>query len=36
MNKPVRHKNHILETESNKFFENCLSNEWYAEKPSHD
>jgi len=36
MNKPIRHKNHILETESNKFFENCLSNEWYAEKPSYD
>lgn len=36
MNNPIRHKNHILETESNKFFENCLSNEWYAEKPGYD
>ena len=36
MNNPIRHKTHILETESNKFFENSLSNEWYAEKPNYD
>ncbi|MCT4320154.1 tetratricopeptide repeat protein [Elizabethkingia anophelis] len=36
MKKPNRHKNHILETESNKFFNNCLSNEWFADKPEHD
>ncbi|WP_089874391.1 DUF4365 domain-containing protein [Epilithonimonas hungarica] len=36
MNKPNRHKNHILETESNKFYSNCLPNEWFADKPDHD
>lgn len=36
MNKPNRHKNHILETESNKFYNNYLPNEWFADKPDHD
>lgn len=36
MSKPNRHKNHILETESNKFYNNYLPNEWFADKPDHD
>lgn len=36
MSKPQRHRNHVLETASNKFFNNCLPNEWFADKPEHD
>ncbi|KFC18624.1 MULTISPECIES: tetratricopeptide repeat protein [Epilithonimonas] len=36
MSKPNRHRNHILETESNKFYNNYLPNEWFADKPDHD
>mgnify|MGYP005811504655 CR=1 FL=1 len=36
MNKPNRHRNHILETESNKFFSFQVPNEWYIDKPDHD
>ncbi|WP_218599403.1 DUF4365 domain-containing protein [Polaribacter sp. NJDZ03] len=36
MNKPNRHNNHILETESNKFFNFKVPNEWYVDKPEHD
>ncbi|PKV52874.1 tetratricopeptide repeat protein [Aquimarina sp. MAR_2010_214] len=36
MNKPNRHNNHILETESNKFFNFQVPNEWYIDKPEHD
>ncbi|PKB44941.1 tetratricopeptide repeat protein [Cellulophaga sp. RHA19] len=36
MDKPNRHNNHILETESNKFFSFQVSNEWYIDKPEHD
>lgn len=36
MNKPNRHNNHILETESSKFFNNQVPNEWYVDKPDHD
>ncbi|GBF21897.1 MULTISPECIES: DUF4365 domain-containing protein [Arenibacter] len=33
---PNRHETHILETESNKYFANCIPNEWYIDKPEHD
>ena len=36
MHKPNRHTNHILETESNKFFCNSIPNEWFIDKPDHD
>lgn len=36
INKPNRHKNHILETESNKFYNNYLPTEWFVDKPDHD
>jgi len=36
LNKPNRHRNHILETESNKFFSFQVPNEWYIDKPDHD
>lgn len=36
MDKPNRHNNHILETESNKFFNFKVPNEWYIDKPEHD
>lgn len=36
MDKPNRHNNHILETESNKFFNFQVPNEWYVDKPEHD
>lgn len=36
MPKPIRHNNHILETESNKYFNNQISNEWVIDKPTHD
>lgn len=36
MNKPNRHNTHILETESSKFFNNCIPNDWYIDKPNHD
>lgn len=36
MDKPNRHNNHILETESNKFFNFQVPNEWYIDKPEHD
>lgn len=36
MDKPIRHNNHILETESNKFFNFQVPNEWYIDKPEHD
>ena len=36
MSKPIRHNNHILENESNKFFSNQVPNEWIIDKPEHD
>ncbi|MDD3725096.1 MAG: DUF4365 domain-containing protein, partial [Bacteroidales bacterium] len=36
LNKPQRHNNHILETESSKFFNFHVPNEWYIDKPEHD
>ncbi len=36
MPKPIRHNNHVLETESNKFFSNQVPNEWIIDKPEHD
>lgn len=36
MPKPIRHNNHILETESNKFFQYQVPNEWIIDKPEHD
>lgn len=36
MDKPNRHNNHILETESNKFFNIQVPNEWFIDKPEHD
>lgn len=36
MDKPIRHDNHILETESNKFFLFQTPNEWFCDKPEHD
>jgi tetratricopeptide (TPR) repeat protein len=36
MYKPNRHKNHILENESNKFYNNQVPNEWHSDKPEHD
>jgi len=36
LNKPQRHNNHILETESSKFFNFQVPNEWYIDKPEHD
>ncbi|MBW8244018.1 DUF4365 domain-containing protein [Muricauda oceani] len=36
MTRPKRHDNHILETESNKYFKNCIPNEWFVDKPEHD
>jgi tetratricopeptide (TPR) repeat protein len=36
LNKPQRHNNHILETESSKFFNFQVPNEWYIDKPGHD
>lgn len=36
MGKPIRHNNHILETESNKFVNNHIPNEWVIDKPDHD
>lgn len=36
LDKPNRHNNHILETESNKFFNNHVPNEWFIDKPDHD
>jgi tetratricopeptide (TPR) repeat protein len=36
MQKPIRHSTHILETESSKFFNNCIPNDWYVDKPNHD
>lgn len=36
LHKPNRHNNHILETESNKFFSFQVPNEWYIDKPEHD
>lgn len=36
MDKPHRHNNHILETESSKFFNFQVPNEWYIDKPEHD
>lgn len=36
MDKPNRHNNHILETESNKFFNAQVPNEWFIDKPEHD
>lgn len=36
LDKPNRHNNHILETESNKFFNFQVPNEWYVDKPEHD
>lgn len=36
MDYPERHPNHIIETECNKYFLNCIPNEWYTDKPNHD
>lgn len=36
MGKPIRHNNHILETESNKFVNNQIPDEWIIDKPEHD
>lgn len=36
MSLPNRHNTHVLETESNKFFNNCIPNEWFVDKPEHD
>jgi tetratricopeptide (TPR) repeat protein len=36
LDKPNRHNNHILETESSKFFNFQVPNEWYIDKPEHD
>jgi len=36
LDKPNRHKNHILETESSKFFNSQVPHEWYTDKPDHD
>jgi len=36
LDKPNRHNNHILETESSKFFNFHVPNEWYIDKPEHD
>lgn len=36
MDKPNRHNSHILETESSKYFNNCIPNEWFIDKPDHD
>ena len=36
MHKPNRHNNHILETESNKFYNNHVPNEWFSDKPEND
>jgi len=36
LNKPKRHNNHILETESSKFFNFQVPSEWYIDKPEHD
>jgi tetratricopeptide (TPR) repeat protein len=36
VSKPNRHNNHILETESNKFFSGQVPNEWFNDKPDHD
>ena len=36
MSLPNRHSTHVLETESNKYFENCFPNEWFIDKPGHD
>ena len=36
MPKPIRHNNHILETESNKFFNRHIPDEWIIDKPEHD
>lgn len=34
--KPKRHNNHILENESNKFFNNNLPLSWFVDKPEND
>jgi tetratricopeptide (TPR) repeat protein len=34
--KPKRHQNHILENESNKFFNNHLPLSWFVDKPEND
>ena len=36
VDKPERPNNHILETESSKFFQNQVPNDWYIDKPDHD
>jgi tetratricopeptide (TPR) repeat protein len=36
LDKPNRHNNHILETESSKFFNLQVPNEWFIDKPEHD
>ncbi|ANI89689.1 hypothetical protein A9P82_10550 [Arachidicoccus ginsenosidimutans] len=36
MDRPKRHNNHVLETESNKFFNNQIPHEWFIDKPDHD
>jgi tetratricopeptide (TPR) repeat protein len=36
VDKPERPNNHILETESSKFFQDQIPNEWYIDKPDHD
>ncbi len=36
MSKPNRHNTHILETKSNKYFNNCIPDEWFIDKPDHD
>ncbi|GAB3533092.1 hypothetical protein GCM10027443_17880 [Pontibacter brevis] len=36
METPNRHNNHILETESSKFFNSQVPNDWYVDKPEHD
>lgn len=33
---PIRHPNHVLETECNKYFLCCIPNEWCCDKPEHD
>ena len=36
MDKPNRHNNHVLETESSKYFKFQVPNVWYIDKPEHD
>lgn len=36
MQGPIRHSTHILETESSRFFNICVPNDWNVDKPDHD